>query len=157
MDYIHRRFRLQNTTFLRRRVQSCTLYTIVRILPSLIYFLINNSDDSHCLRKIHFYIIFQHSKCFGRALLHSAADNSKVDVCVVGSRSLCREMLVSSGGRRAISARLVAAALNRCDERPVLQRRLPEKSRGARCRSAETLRTVRPGMTRPELMGGWRR
>jgi hypothetical protein len=83
--------------------------------------------------------------------LRSAADDGKVDVCVVGSQSLCREMLVSSVGRRGSPARLVAAALNRCDGRTVLLGRSPQRSRGARCRSVETIRTVRPGMVRPEL------
>jgi hypothetical protein len=63
---------------------------------------------------------------------------------------------VSSGGRRAISVPLVAAALNRCDRRPVLLGRSPERSHGARCRSAETLRTVGPGMARPVIRGGVR-
>jgi hypothetical protein len=61
---------------------------------------------------------------------------------------------VSSGGRRDCPARLVTAALNRCDGRPVLLGRSPQRSRGARCRSAGPLRTVRPGTARPELRGG---
>jgi hypothetical protein len=50
----------------------------------------------------------------------------------------------------------VAAALNRCDGRPVLLGWSTQRSRGARCRSAETLRTVRPGMARPLVRGGGR-
>jgi hypothetical protein len=64
---------------------------------------------------------------------------------------------VRSGGRKGISALLVAAALNWCDGRPALLGRSPERSRGARCRSAETLRTLRPGIARPEVLGAMRR
>jgi hypothetical protein len=80
--------------------------------------------------------------------LRSAADDGKVDVCVVGSQSLWWEMLVWSGQWRGISVRLVAAALNRCEGRPVLLGRSPQRSRGARWRSAETLRCqARDGAT----------
>jgi hypothetical protein len=89
--------------------------------------------------------------------LRSAADDGKVDVYMVGHQSLWREMLVWSGGRRDSPARLAPAALNRCDGRPVLLGWSSERSRGARCRSAETLRTVRPGMAGPELRGSLRR
>jgi hypothetical protein len=47
----------------------------------------------------------------------------------------------------------VAAVLNKCDGRSVLLGRSPEWSRGAQCHTAETLRTVRPVMARPEIRG----